>query len=1338
MALQISADSKPLDGFAYGSDTQPTGKEWESPEQLSYNKEQPRAYFFSFDNVEDARKVLPEHSKFWQSLDGTWKFHWVATPEERPATFYEPAFDVSNWDNMEVPSCWNTAGVQKDGTLKYGVPIYVNQPVIFMHSVKVDDWRGGVMRTPPSHWTTYKYRNEVGSYRRTFTVPQDWKGRAVYINFDGVDSFFYLWINGRYVGFSKNSRNTASFNISDYLVKGENVVAVEVYRNSDASFLEAQDMFRLPGIIRSTYLTATPMVQVRDLVVRTTLPDAAAFGSADGTVTVDADIRNLSGKEAKGYSLAYKVYPNKLYSDESLPETGSAVNSERFNVGKGQNTGSHTRFILKDAKLWSAEQPYRYTLVAELKDAKGRTVDILSTHFGVRQVEIKDTEAKDDEFGLKGRYFYVNKMPVKLKGVNRHETSLSRGHAITRQQMEREVMLMKRGNINHVRNSHYSCDPYWYYLCDKYGIYLEDEANIESHEYYYGDASLSHPEEWKSAHIARNMELVHAHVNHPSIVIWSLGNEAGPGKNFVAAYNAIKAFDTSRPVQYERNNDIVDMGSNQYPSVNWVRHAVKGNAGIKYPYHISEYAHSMGNAVGNLVDYWEAIESTNFFCGGAIWDWVDQALDNYTKDGKHYMAYGGDFGDTPNDGMFCMNGIMLPDLSPKPQYFEVKKVYQNIGVKAVDMKEGNIEVFNKDYFTPLTGYEMVWKLYKDGKQVQESNVFRSTRNIQGPREKKSYSIPYDYASLDPQSEYYVTVEFRLAKDMPWAGKGYVQMEEQLLVKAAEAHPALAETVKGQAPQLTEGADMNTVKGEGFEVKFNNATGTIHSLNYGGQTVIADGNGPVIDALRAPTDNDNWFYQQWFANGLHNLRHKAIDHTVYTRKDGCIVLSYTVESQAPCAGQIRGGSSGRYTITDGRTFGPDDFKFTTNQIWTVYADGSIELESSISSNNPGLILPRLGYALKAPKALNRYTYYGRGPVNNYNDRKTGSFIAQYTSSVKDQFVNFPKPQSMGNREDVRWCALTDNNGKGVQFITTDRMSASALPWSALQLTLAPHPHELPESDGTYLHLDTKVTGLGGNSCGQGGPLVEDRVKADAHQMGIIIRPATADLAAAAKVAPSGEMPLTITRDKAGNVTLVAAKAGMDICYQMTENGKTAPRKGKKAQAPVYTEPFNLRNGGKVTAWYKDNPMLKTTTSFERIESIPVEVIFASSEETGGGRASNLVDNNPESIWHTMYSVTVAKYPHWVDFDCGELKTIKGFTYLPRQSGTNGNIKTYKVQVSTDNQTWTDVMEGTFENNSQLKKVTFPKAAQARYLRFTALSSQDGQDFASGAEFTVLAE
>ena len=1328
MTLGSANAQQPLNGFLYGIESQPVGTEWEAPEKLSLNKEQPRAYFFSFGDVESAKKVHPEASKYWQDLNGTWKFHWAPNPGERPKNFYEAKFDAEDWDDIKVPSCWNVVGIQKDGSLKYGVPIYCNQPVIFKHTVAVGDWKGGVMREPNKDWTTYKYRNEVGSYRRTFTVSEDWKDREVYINFDGVNSFFYLWINGKYVGFSKNSRNTATFNITDYLVKGENVVAVEVYRNSDGSFLEAQDMFRLPGIFRDTYLTSTAKVEVRDMKINT---DLTANGAS---VEVNAKLRNLGKKAAKGYTLNYSVYENKLYSDDIVGQVGQPVASESFTLEKDDNKAISTKFNIENAKLWSAEQPNRYTLVVELKDKKGKTVDVVSSYFGVCKVEIKDTKAEDDEFGLAGRYFYVNNKPVKLKGVNRQEINPNSGNSITHEQMEEEIMIMKRGNINHVRNSHYSCDPYWYYLCDKYGIYLEDEANLESHEYYYGDASLSHVPEFKDAHVARVMELVHAHVNHPSIVIWSLGNEGGPGDNFKAAYNAIKEFDLSRPVQYERNNDIVDMGSNQYPSIAWTREAVKGKYNMKYPFHISEYAHSMGNAGGNLEDYWEAMESTNFFCGAAIWDWVDQSLYNYDKTtGDKYLAYGGDFGDKPNDGMFCMNGILFPGHKPKPEYFEVKKVYQNVGVKAVDITKGQIEVFNKNYFEPMTDVEMVWSLWKDGKKIQESNAFKGPRNILGPREKGNYTIPFDYNSLDANSEYFVKVQFLLAKDMPWAKKGYVQMEEQLPVKSAAQFASIKESAKGDKPTLSQTKEKNLIKGNGFSVVFNNTTGTINSLQYGNKVIFADGNGPKLDAFRAMVDNDNWAYHQWFAKGLNNLQHKVLDSKVYTKEDGTVVLAYTVESQAPYGQNIRdlGISSGKYEITKSKDFGPDDFKFTTNQIWTVYPDGSIELEANINSNEPGLNLPRLGYVMKTPSDLKNYTYYGRGPQNNYNDRMNGAFVQLYNSTVQDQFVHFPKPQSMGNREDVRWCALTDEAGNGAQFISTTTFSASALPWSAMQMVEAPHPYQLPKSDGNYLHLDLKVMGLGGNSCGQGGPLEEDRIKAGNHSMGFIIRPVqkSYDMSERAKVSAAGDMPLGVARDRAGKVTISTEKKDAVICYTLNGN--------KKVQ--TYSEPINMRNGGTITVWEKSNDKLKTTMTFEKIETVPVEVMYASSVESGEGDPGHLVDNDPNTIWHTMYSVTVAKYPHWVDLDCGEVKTLKGFTYLPRQNGPNGNIKDYQIQVSNDGKTWGDVLvKGSFENNAKEKRVMFSKPVKARYVRFTALSSQNGQDFASGAEMGILAE
>lgn len=1316
-----------LQGFRYGVEVAPTGKEWESPEDLSLNKELPHAYFFNYKSVDQARKVLPENSSYWKSLDGTWKFNWVKHPDERPKNFYETAFNDKNWNEVPVPMSWNIHGIQKDGSLKYGVPIYVNQKAIFQHQVKVDDWRGGVMRTPPQDWTTYIYRNEVGSYRRSFDVPQDWDGREIFINFDGVDSFFYIWINGKYVGFSKNSRNVASFNVTKYLnKKGTNTVAVEVYRNSDASFLETQDMFRLPGIFRTVSLTSTPKVQIRDLVVT---PDLDA-NYKNGKLKIQADVRNLDKKGVSKYKIAYSLYANKMYSDENTIVKGVGADVLLGSIDANSSTDASTSIEVQSPNLWSAERPYRYTLVAELKDNKGKTVEIISTIVGFRKVEIKDTEAKDDEFGLAGRYFYVNGKTVKLKGVNRHETNPSTGKVISRDQMEKEIALMKKANINHVRNSHYPDDPYWYFLCNKYGIYLEDEANIESHQYYYGKESISHPIEWKAAHVARNVEMVRANINNPSIVIWSLGNEAGPGNNFVAAYDAIKAIDKSRPVQYERNNSIVDMGSNQYPSIEWVRGAVKGTYNLKYPFHISEYAHSMGNASGNLIDYWNAMESSNFFMGGATWDWIDQAMYYYDKNtGERFLAYGGDFGDKPNDGTFVNNGLIFADMTPKPQYYELKKVHQNVSVKPVDIQAGKIEVFNKNYFTSLADYEMQWALYEDGVEVDRSSVFIGSDTPLGAREQLTYGIPRDFAKLKPQSEYFLKIQFLLKEDKPWAEKGFVQMEEQIFVKGPEVRPTIASVQNKEALQIATEGNLKIVSNNGFTAKFDMQSGTIYNLNYNGETLIRDGEGPKLDVFRAPVDNDNWAYQQWLEKGLHNLKHKAISNTVYTRKDGAVVLSFVVESQAPNPATLLGGNSGAYTVREhkDRPFGKDDFKFTTNQLWTIYPDGSIELEANVTSNDEAVTLARLGYALQVPNDYGNYTYYGRGPINNYADRKTAQNIELYKSTVKDQFVSWPNPQSMSNNEEVRWAALTNDQGDGMVFVSDNMMSTSALSWSELDLAIAPHPHQLPKGTSTYLHLDAGVTGLGGNSCGQGPPLQQDRVKAGATSLGFIIRPIkNSDFKAKSAVMVAGDMPMSITRNRVGELAIASNKKNVQLLYSIN---------GGKAKS--YTQPVELRNGGKVVAWDKENAKVKIEVEFSKIESVPLRVVFASSQETGEGNAEHLVDGNPNTIWHTMYSVTVAQYPHWVDFDASEEQLITGVSYLPRTSGGNGLIKGYRVQVSSDGKNWSDaVAEGQFERASGLKTIRFDKPVKGRYVRFTALSSQDGQDFASGAEFNVL--
>ena len=1327
MAAPVHADDHPTGGYLFGQAAAPTGNEWQAPGELGYNKLPARALFSSFSSVDEARKVLPEFAKDYLSLDGEWRFHFSKNPDERPKDFFTRGYDDSRWDRLQVPVSWNMAGIQKDGTLKYGVPIYVNQWVIFKYNIEPGDWKKGVMREPPKNYTTYEYRNEVGSFRRSFDIPATWDGKEVYLNFDGVDSFFYLWINGRYVGFSKNSRNTARFDISPYINKGKNEIAVEVYRSSDGSFLEAQDMFRLPGIFRNVSVTATPKVHVADVKA---IP---AYTDGKGTVNLNTTLQNLTAKTAKDLHIRWSLYKNRLFADDNeLVATFEDAKAKTTCNSKGQAAIRQT-LTVDNVAAWTAEAPNVYVVVGELMQGK-KVLETISFQTGFRTVEIKDTPASQDEFGLAGRYYYINGKPVKLKGVNRHDTNPLTGKVISREQMEHEIMLMKRANINHIRTSHYPNDPYFYYLCNKYGIYLESEANIESHEYFYGKASLSHVPEFQAAHVDRVMTMAHQLVNNPSIVIWSLGNEAGPGHNFVVAYDSLKAYDASRPVQYERNNDIVDMGSNQYPSIAWTRDAVKGRMGIKYPFHISEYAHSMGNAVGNLVDYWEAMESTNFFMGGAIWDWIDQSMYNYTKEGKRYLAYGGDFGDTPNDGQFVMNGIIFGDEQPKPQYYEVKKVYQYIGTSWKDAKTATLDVFNKNYYTDdLSGYAMSYVLTADGVAVKKGELDLGSVPA---RTHKAITITGLNEGLDPNKEYLLHIVYRLKEDMPWAKAGYIQAEEQLPVQVAAARPAIATAGKVNMSAVKD--NKIVLSGKAFTTTFDLTKGTIYNLQYDGKTIIPDGCGPELNAFRAWVNNDNWAYEGWYANGLNNLQHKCTSYTTHANANGSVSVVCNVESQAPYSYRLEGGNANWKKLIENKEkpFGKDDFRFTTQVVYTIFPDGSIESESAITSNKPNLTLAKLGYTVRLPKALRLLNYYGRGTVDNYPDRKTGQMIGIYEQQdVEDEFVAFPKPQDTGNHQDTRWLSLAGNGGQdalyGALFVAKDKMSFSALPWSDNTIAMANHPHELPQSDYTYLHLDMAITGLGGNSCGQGGPLQRDRVMATPHTFGYMIRPMnsveTNDLVSNANVSLNGATPLTIVRDAEGNVTINANGAKGDIFYRLNGSKK----------AVKYTGPVGLREGGTISAWTKENDWLVASQSFSRIESIPLSVVFASSQESGEGDASHLTDGDPSTYWHTMYSVTVANHPHWVDFDCGGVKTIKGFTYLPRQDSNNGNIKKYSIQVSNDGKTWGKaVAEGEFENNRKEKTVLLTTPIKARFVRLTALSEQSGQDFATGAEFKVL--
>ena len=684
------------------------------------------------------------------------------------------------------------------------------------------------------------------------------------------------------------------------------------------------------------------------------------------------------------------------------------------------------------------------------------------------------------------------------------------GHAITREVMEEDVRLMKRANINHVRNSHYPDAPYWYYLCDKYGIYLMDEANIESHHYRYGIESLSHPVEWRDAHVARMVEMVAADYNHPSILIWSMGNEAGPGKNFNATYDAARAMDPMRPIQYERNNDISDIGCSQYPGVRWVQEAAAGRSKVKYPYHINEFAHSMGNALGNFAQYWQSIDSTNFLMGGAVWDWVDQSLWNYTPDGVRYLASGGNFGDIPNDGQFVMNGLLNGDRSPKPQYEEVRKVYQNLYSSLVRVAGDEVwlELFNRNYFEPCN-YLAEWTLLADGEAVR-TGKFRL--EDLSPRTSRIISVPV--GALPEGKECYLNLSYSSETALPWAEEGYAICRDQLYLQAPSTLSLAKGTLSGRPLRHKMKGGHLVVKGRGFRAEFDPSSGTLYRLRYRGKDVFVPGHGPALNVFRAMTNNDGWACRPWFEQGLHALEHSATGGSIVVLEDGALRIGYEVVSKAPHGAQLDGSyASPTCRIVEDPEM-TDVMQFTSILTWTVYPNGWISLRSEIVSDRPDLPLGRLGYGMQVPKALSRFTYYGRGPVENYSDRYTCAFVGQYSSSVLEQVSHYTKPQEMANHEAVRWASLRRRSGRGVRFDALDNslrtseaglpvMSCSALPYAAVDLVTAAHEYELPAPGDTYLCLDAAVCGLGGNSCGPS-PLPEDRVFSDAR-FGFLIRP-----------------------------------------------------------------------------------------------------------------------------------------------------------------------------------------------------------------------------------------
>ncbi len=987
--------------------------DWENPEMIGRNKEPAHCTLIPYPDIQGDLEGSRASSPFYKSLNGDWKFNWVRQPSERPLDFYKLDYDVSNWKEIPVPANWQMHG--------YGIPIYTNVPYPFK-------------KNPP--YIPHEY-NPVGSYRTEFTVPAEWKDRQIFIHFEGVKSAFYLWINGRKVGYSQGSMTPAEFNITKYLRTGKNILAAEVYRWSDGSYIEDQDMWRLSGLYRDVYLFSTPSVHLRDFFIRCDLDEQYR----DATLKVTASVHNYSEKQAAAHTVEVSL-------SEAKDRLQQLMTGNIDSISGGADGIIEIQAKVENPRKWSSEKPNLYTVILALKNTDGEIIEVEQCKFGFREVELKD-----------GRLF-VNGVPVLIKGVNRHEHDPDYGRAVPYFRMVQDIELMKQFNINAVRTSHYPDNPKWYQLCDEYGLFVIDEANIESHGMGYDlDKTLGNKPVWKTAHLDRTISMVGRDKNHPSIIIWSLGNEAGSGCNFVSTADYIHKTDSTRPVHYERHNEVADIDSVMYPHLNSL--IERGRSGNTKPFIMCEYAHAMGNAVGNLKEYWDAIEKYKTLIGGCIWDWVDQGLRKHTADGKEFWAYGGDYGDKPNDGNFCINGLVFPDRKIPPKMWEVKRVYQYISVEPEDLTAGKIKVCNKYFYTNLNEFDVAWTLSEDGKVIQKGTI----RPLDiAPGHSKSVTLPVTKPKLTAGAEYWLKISFHLQQDTMWAEKGHEVAAEQLQVPY-EAGPKPSRALD-QIPQLNlrDNDESVTLESSEFAVTFSRKSGAITSLIYGGREIIANGKGPVLNTFRQYTDNDrnplgDWKnHDFWYKAGLHQLQRELKDFKVNKISPQVVRIAVNII----CTGNNNAG-------------------FEHYCTYTIFGNGCINLDNRVEPFGELPILPKIGLVMTVDGAYDNFIWYGRGPHENYPDRKVSADVGLYHSTVARQYVPYIRPQENGNKEDVRWAALNDESGAGLLAVAEDVLSVTALHFTALDLA-AGHTHQLTPRKDVTLCLDYRQNGLGNSSCG----------------------------------------------------------------------------------------------------------------------------------------------------------------------------------------------------------------------------------------------------------------
>ena len=981
--------------------------DWENPEMVGQNKEPGHATLLPYPDVNAALKGTRDASIYHLSLNGRWKFWWVRKPADRPADFYKPEYDVSSWHEIPVPSVWELEG--------YGIPIYTNSRYPFPAN-------------PP--YIPHDY-NPVGSYRTEFKIPSGWEGRQVFLHFDGVLSAFYLWINGQKVGYSEDSMTPAEFNITPYLRPGKNILAAEVYRWCDGSYLEDQDTWRYSGIYRDVYLFSTPPVHLRDFFLQSDLDDQYH----DAVFKVTATVRNYSQQSAGPHTV--QVF---LLDSGGRPGEKPLLSETTGSLAAGAEIAVTMQAKVANPRQWSAEIPNLYTVLLVLKDAAGRTLEVERSNFGFRKVEIKNSQLR------------VNGVPIYIKGVNRHEHDPDHGRAITLDWMVRDVELLKQNNLNAVRTSHYPDDPKWYDLCDRYGIYLVDEANIESHGMGYDPKrTLANKPEWKLAHMDRTVRMVERDKNHPSVIIWSLGNEAGDGPNFEATSAWVHERDKTRPVHYEqaRERAHTDIVAPMYARIERLIEYATGQH--TRPLIMCEYSHSMGNSTGNFQDYWDVIERYPLLQGGFIWDWADQGLRKKTTDGREFWAYGGDYGDIPNDNNFLINGIVQSDRKPNPGLHEVKKVYQYIKVYPVDLLAGKVRVRNKYAFLNLDFADISWELSTDAKVLERGTLPRLGLE---PGKEQEVVVPFTKPALQPGTEYWLKISFALGEDTTWAKKGHELAWDQFQIPYEV--PAAPKAGVSAMPEvkLDETADKLAVTGKNFTLTVGKQSGAIESFKFNNQELIARPLTPNF--WRVPIDNDVGNNMPW-------------RHGIWKFAGPNLAVS-KVESKQVNPQVVR--------ISVNGTLPPGNSAYRAT--YTVYGSSDVIVESSVTPGPNLPDLPRVGMQMAVPGEFSTMTWYGRGPHETYWDRKTGAAVGVYSGPVEDQIHVYVRPQENGNKSDVRWMALTNENGVGLLAVGMPLLNVSAWPFTMERLERAKHTFEPPRDNTITVNVDYQQMGVGGDN------------------------------------------------------------------------------------------------------------------------------------------------------------------------------------------------------------------------------------------------------------------